>query len=92
MSTYTQAAWDHAVATARDALETERQIVRPECWGPMHIVQEPDGRLAVYSADAWEEPVEAPMLPWHVPQGDIIAVVQHDGTVQMGGGEHAKAA
>lgn len=73
--------YDEAVEIAREHGPIQKKIVSPEYWSGHTIVRKDDGTHAVYSGDAWDEPTEQPMLPWHPPTGTPVAHVDNDGNV-----------
>lgn len=78
---WTEANMTHAIKTARGALATARTVVAPQHLAEMVIVAKPEGRLAVYGADAWTRPTQQPMLPWAPPRGIPVATVSLSGEV-----------
>jgi hypothetical protein len=78
-------AFAHAVSTARSSLDIQARIVAEAHRCDMAIVRKDSGRLAVYRADAWDRPDQAPLLPWSPPLGAPVATVHLDGTVTVTG-------
>lgn len=89
---YTQAQLDHAVATARESIATQNQVVKAEHRKGYVITEytHPRGErsLHVYQAGAWEPPAQEPVLPWSPPAGRRIATVDLDGHADMIEEEH----
>jgi hypothetical protein len=75
-----QERFDHAVETAKQALETQKQTVKPKARTGMTLVQKPDGLVSVYRDDAWRKPEES-VLPWHPPTGKPVGHVDLAGNV-----------
>ena len=75
--------FEHAVEIARKHIPITQRVVAEEFWCGYTIVQMDQGEYRVYDADAWEEPEEMPMLPWHAPLGTIVAHVDMEGRVQV---------
>lgn len=72
-----------AINTARLAIPTQREVVRPECLSD-YIVSLVRGRFEVTSMDAWQPPAQPGLLPWSLPDGlPVVRVSVHDGTVTM---------
>lgn len=72
---------EEAVEVARSHIAIQKEVRRPEAWCGFAITAE----HSVFSADAWEQPAEQPLLPWHPPSSSPIAFVDIDGVVTTGG-------
>lgn len=76
---------EQAIETARQHIPITKRVVKEEYWCGSTIVRKvgPYGgeSFHVYSADAWERPSEAPMLPWSPPTGTPVADVDMSGNV-----------
>lgn len=71
---------ERAIEVARRHIPIQQSVRKPECCCPFAITLKPDGTYAVYDADAWTEPTETPILPWSPPTGEIVGIVNLDGT------------
>lgn len=80
------AAIDRAIEAASDfkgqGYSSMTYVVAREHWYGHTIVATPSGRIATYGDTAWDEPEQAPMLPWSPPEGIPVAHVALDGTVR----------
>lgn len=76
---------EQAIETARQSNEITKRLVREDAWSGSTIVRKVDPydreSFHVYSADAWEEPSETPLLPWSPPTGTPVADVDMFGNV-----------
>jgi hypothetical protein len=71
---------ERAIDTARQHIPIQKMVSKPEFWCGFTICITERGEYRVYSADAWDEPTERPMLPWSAPTARPIGHVDMNGT------------